>query len=260
MEYVIRSKLFREDEITILNYCRQFLHVTTVSELFDASGKKLLPHIINCSLPPWNDPNQYRILQHRPSNHQIRHKWLKLLSVFAHKNFTPKPFIKFGMWTHIGIRLRTRRESYFCPTSMRLYHWHSTLTAIGPCYLPNSPQHTSSCTRQQTGFRPTVPTQSRCIGFPTKTALTVISLKSPPAFSMRRSFSTRFFSILPQQKHELWRHSWHAIRHHLDRKFGPSIWDTIIASRRMHRVFGRRSYPPPFVKIHKHSSTTRPPG
>jgi hypothetical protein len=59
------------------------------------------------------------------SNYQIRNKWLKLLSVFAHKNFTPKPFIKFGTWTHTGIRLRTRRESYFCPTSMKLYHWHS---------------------------------------------------------------------------------------------------------------------------------------
>jgi hypothetical protein len=95
MEYVIRSKAFPEDDIKIINYCRQHLHVTTISDLLDASGKKLLPHIIQCRRPPWNDPEQYIILQHRPSLYQIRHKWRKFLREISNNDHTPKPFLTF---------------------------------------------------------------------------------------------------------------------------------------------------------------------
>lgn len=124
MEFAIRSNHFNEDELKIINYCRQHLHVTTISELFDASGKKLLPHIIRCRRPPWIDKKQYCILQHRPSAYQIRHKWLKLLRTLTNRDNTPKQFLKFSAWTHTGLRLRSSRESYLCLMSMRLYHWH----------------------------------------------------------------------------------------------------------------------------------------
>jgi hypothetical protein len=45
MEYAIRSKLFSEEDIQIINYCRQYLHVTTVSELFNAEGTTMHPHM-----------------------------------------------------------------------------------------------------------------------------------------------------------------------------------------------------------------------
>jgi len=61
--------------LKILNYCRLHLHVTTVSELFDADGLYVLPHIYQCSREPWFNPSQYITLQRRPSEHQIRHKW-----------------------------------------------------------------------------------------------------------------------------------------------------------------------------------------
>ena len=52
MEYAIRCKLFNDKELKIINYCRQYLHVTTVSELFNAEGTKILPHIFQCCRPP----------------------------------------------------------------------------------------------------------------------------------------------------------------------------------------------------------------
>lgn len=124
MEYAIRSNNFDSNELKIINYCRQYLHITTVSELFDAAGKKLLPHIVKCRRPPWADPNQYIILQHRPSSYQIRHKWLRLLREFSNNDNTPKQCVTFDDWNRSGIRLRSRRESYFCTRSSSLYHWH----------------------------------------------------------------------------------------------------------------------------------------
>lgn len=126
MEFAIQSEHFQEDELIIINYCRQYLHVTTVSELFDASGRKLLPHIIKCRQPPWTDPTQFYILQHRPSSYQIRHKWRRLLSLFSNKYHTPKPpFIQFGPWHHDGIRLRSKRESYMIlHPRPAIFHWH----------------------------------------------------------------------------------------------------------------------------------------
>jgi hypothetical protein len=123
MEHAIRCKLFDCDDVRIINYCRQYLHVTTVSELFDASGLKLLPHILKCQRAPWQDATQYIILQHRPSDYQIRTRWLRFLRQFSNNDNTIKTSSALGTWSHTGIQLRSRRESYLS-TESRLYHWH----------------------------------------------------------------------------------------------------------------------------------------
>lgn len=97
-----------------------------------------MPHIIKCQRPPWHDTKQYIILQHRPSNYQIRHKWLKFLRELAHNDNTPKHFIAFDSWSHSGIQLRSKRESYISTHLSGICHWHEkhywTLmpTAIDP--------------------------------------------------------------------------------------------------------------------------------
>ncbi|KAG9289770.1 hypothetical protein G9A89_021703 [Geosiphon pyriformis] len=42
MDYARLCGLFNEDDLAIINYCRLYLHVTTVSELFDPSGRHML--------------------------------------------------------------------------------------------------------------------------------------------------------------------------------------------------------------------------
>jgi hypothetical protein len=56
MDVALESKVFNNKEIRIINYCRLYLHVTTVSEMFDPDGIALLPHMRRCERPPWFDP------------------------------------------------------------------------------------------------------------------------------------------------------------------------------------------------------------
>ena len=52
MDIAIQSALLDNKALRIINYCRLYLHITTVSEMFDASGVELLPHVKNCERPP----------------------------------------------------------------------------------------------------------------------------------------------------------------------------------------------------------------
>ena len=72
MDYVLASGEFRPDEVKIINYCRLYLNVTTVSELFDATGKTIIPDMLACIRSQWFDPSKITTIQHRPSTYQIR--------------------------------------------------------------------------------------------------------------------------------------------------------------------------------------------
>jgi hypothetical protein len=48
MDCARRSKHFSPTELQQLNYCRMYLHVTTVSELLNAKGTQLLHHMTKC--------------------------------------------------------------------------------------------------------------------------------------------------------------------------------------------------------------------
>lgn len=122
MEYAITSNLFDDNDLQIINYCRQYLHVTTVSELFDATGTTILQHSFECRRPPWFPKHQFIILQRRPSGYQIRHQWQRLCRTLSTHGGTAAAFLDFGSWTHKGIKLRTKREAYIT-TRQVVYQW-----------------------------------------------------------------------------------------------------------------------------------------
>lgn len=127
MEYAIRCKLFDEKELKIINYCRQYLHVTTVSELFNADGTKVLHHMFLCQRPPWFHKHQFIILQRRPSAYQIKHQWQKLCRQWCTHDGTAASFLNFGRWTQQGLELRSKRETYITQQK-EVYHW------VDSCY------------------------------------------------------------------------------------------------------------------------------
>jgi len=51
MEYAQQSCLFNPTKLTLTNYCRLYLHVTTVPELINAGGTAILPHSFNAAGP-----------------------------------------------------------------------------------------------------------------------------------------------------------------------------------------------------------------
>ena len=118
MDWIIQSGIYKPKDVKILNYCRIYLNVCTVSELFDASGNTMLHHMYHCHRPLWFNPQQFLIIQRRPSQYQIDKKW----KVFCQQWCSPqtlhrKPSIPpFGSWTHSS-GPRPRRESYVDPSA-----------------------------------------------------------------------------------------------------------------------------------------------
>jgi hypothetical protein len=99
-----------------------YLHVTTISELLDASGARLrlLPHMLKCQRPPWFNPKTITVIQARPTSRPCLRQWQEL----CHKLATMVPNI--GQWTESSRPLRLRREAYTsigAPTEY--HHWHA---------------------------------------------------------------------------------------------------------------------------------------
>ena len=75
MNLALNHPTLTDKDIWIINYCRLYLHVTTVSEILDASGTEVLPLMWKCHRPPWFDTSPNVIIQHRPSKFQIKTRW-----------------------------------------------------------------------------------------------------------------------------------------------------------------------------------------
>ena len=115
--------------IRIINYCRLYLHITTLSEMFDATGTSLLPHILRCERPAWFDPTINVTIQKRPSDFQIRTRWQPFCLELSHQH-TQGPWI---------LPLRLRRETYcqcFPNNVSQFYHWYAG--AYWLCTAPSS--------------------------------------------------------------------------------------------------------------------------
>jgi hypothetical protein len=136
MDWIIESKKFHDKDIRILNYCRLYLNVTTISELFDATGKHMLPLMYQCQRPNWFNRHQFIILQRRPSQYQIDRKW----KAFCHYWCEPKTLkrhesINLGEW-HPTQKYRPWRQTYVDTSrpNQTIYHYHDqhywTLTRI----------------------------------------------------------------------------------------------------------------------------------
>ena len=116
MDAARRSRRYSPDDLRRLNYCRLHLHVTTVSELLDPSGK-VLHHMTKCKRPPWFDPTTITVLQTRPTSNLRLRQWENLCH---HLATLPSP----GPWIP-NRQLRLRRETYVIPAPQcTIYHWH----------------------------------------------------------------------------------------------------------------------------------------
>jgi len=117
MDVAHASKQFSSTETRILNYCRMYLHVTTVSELFTVSGNQLLPHMRTGHKPRWFDPHLILPIQQRPNDYHWRNTWTKLCTLIIPHGRT------LGRWRNSSRPLRLRREAYI--DQGRLYYWHA---------------------------------------------------------------------------------------------------------------------------------------
>ena len=70
MRYAMECGEFNDEDLRIINYCRLYLHVTTVSELFNAAGTRIIPELFKCRREPWFDTQTYITLQARPRDYQ----------------------------------------------------------------------------------------------------------------------------------------------------------------------------------------------
>jgi hypothetical protein len=107
-----RSKQYSPDDLQRLNYyCCLHLHVTTVLELLDPSGK-VLHHMTKCKRPPWFNPTTITVLQTQPTSRLRLRQWENM----CHHLATLIP----------NRQLRLRRETYILPApqSYTIYHWH----------------------------------------------------------------------------------------------------------------------------------------
>jgi hypothetical protein len=124
MSYARENCRFSDHDLAIINYCRLYLHVTTVSELFDAEGGHIIPDLFACRREPWFDPETHVTLQNRPSQYQINTKWQRLCREWATSTGTLALSMNLGTWTSPGQSLRRRRQTYKIRDAYQtIYHW-----------------------------------------------------------------------------------------------------------------------------------------
>jgi hypothetical protein len=153
MDFAISSGLFTAADLAILNYCRLHLHVTTISELFDASGTCIIPHMFKCYRRPWFDPTTVITLQRRPSDYQVKYQWQRLLRQWSDEHRNIAQSMDLGPWCVQSHQHRLRRRTYFedGPWPI-LYHWHID------CYWEGHPTQYDPCVYvliRDTSWRPT---------------------------------------------------------------------------------------------------------
>ena len=107
--------------IKVLNYCRLYLHVTTISELFDSDGLRILSYMYECRRPPWFNKRQFMPIQTRPSPYQIRKVWKPFCNRWIQKIGLLQSH-PLGHWTHQAAHYRPYRRSYVeCHREPHLY-------------------------------------------------------------------------------------------------------------------------------------------
>lgn len=146
MTHASQTGLFTTKDLVILNYCRLYVHITTLSELFDADGKHILPHLWHCQREPWFNTSTYVTLQQRPTEYHIRTVWQRYCRQWTKSDGSISEQIKFGRWTTPGHQLRRYRQTYATRLDTRIiYHWKEscywkfTLTATPNTFQAHEP-------------------------------------------------------------------------------------------------------------------------
>jgi hypothetical protein len=139
MDYAIQSGLFNEEALRLINYCQLYLHVTTVSELFNAGGTSMLPDMLSCRRAPWMDSTTIITIQKKPSDYQIRYRWKRLCREWCTDDGRVLEAIQLRQWLRPPQKLRLRRSTYIESGLMPiLYHW------IDNCYWEYLPDHSAT--------------------------------------------------------------------------------------------------------------------
>jgi hypothetical protein len=123
MDLVTRSGAFTPEEERIINYCRLFLDVITLSDITNAVGDKLIQGI------EWGELDNACSVTHNHTTHQPAPAvffwtyWQRLLRVVA--NSEGKLFGKLGNWQQPGGHLGRRWNSYFDYRYKFLYRYEN---------------------------------------------------------------------------------------------------------------------------------------
>jgi hypothetical protein len=110
MDLVTRSDAFTPEEARIINYCRQYLGVVTLTDITNAIGDQLIPGI------EWGELETCCSTTTDHTNHQPAHVvffwayWQRLLQVVT--NSDGQLFGNLGTWLNPGGQLRRQWNSY----------------------------------------------------------------------------------------------------------------------------------------------------
>jgi hypothetical protein len=121
MDLVTRSNAFTPDEARIINYCRQYLDVITVSDISTATGGALISGI------EWGEQDNCCSTSKDHITHQpalaifFWTYWQRLLRVIADSD--GQLFGSLGTWLHSGKSLRRRWNAYFDYRYKLLYRY-----------------------------------------------------------------------------------------------------------------------------------------
>ena len=123
MEWAIKSGSYTDQQLRIINYCRTYIQVTTISELFHPSRNDLLQDMHNCTRPPWFNPLQFIPIQQRPSQHQIRKLWKPLCELW--QSHLTSGTHTLGPFNGSAASYRPYRQTYITPslTGTTVHHW-----------------------------------------------------------------------------------------------------------------------------------------
>ena len=153
MEFAIQSGEFSPRELKAINYCRLYLHLTTISEMVDADGQSMLQHVFECHRPDWFDPSTVTVLQSQPSYHQRHYQWKRLCRMMCTEDLRLIESLHVGRWRCPASKLRLRREAYIqTHPSKQIYVWKngSYWTAI-----PHSSHHQQYMLQEAVEWTPT---------------------------------------------------------------------------------------------------------
>jgi len=123
MEWAIASGSYTDHQLRIINYCRTYIQVTTISELFQPSCNEILQDMYNCTRPPWFNTTQFITIQHRPSPQQIRKLWMPLCQLWQARLATGAH--TFGPFNGRATSSRPNRQTYQTTsnTGTIVHHW-----------------------------------------------------------------------------------------------------------------------------------------
>jgi hypothetical protein len=187
MEVARRSKQYGPNDLRRLNYCRLYLHVTTVSELLDPHGQ-VLHHMSKCQRPPWFDPSTITVIQSRPTSKLRLKQWYDFCLRIATLQH-PGPWIPH-------CKLRLRRETYLLPPPQHtIYHWH--IGSYWECTLSEA-SHSLFVLHQPTEWTPDMTAQPIHCSARIRQKLYLHLPPTPPSHCNTRPIPADFTSYLSQ--------------------------------------------------------------